>query len=79
MSYVQSEEELNYEQLSSVYLKELKEIDEAGVMDLIGGKGLVWIMKGLIIAQDERISQLEFLVAELRGEVEPEEDQKLSL
>lgn len=79
MSYVQSEEELNYEQLSSVYLKELKEIDEAGVMDLIGGKGLVWIMKGLIIAQDERISKLEFLVAELRGEVEPEEDQKLSL
>jgi len=51
-------------------LKRLKEIKEASALDLVGGKNLIWLMKKIIIEQDERIEQLELKVAELRGEVE---------
>ena len=62
-----------------IFVKELKKIDEASVMDLVGGKKIFWVMKKIILDQQKRLDELEFLVAELRGEVEPDEDQKLSL
>jgi len=62
-----------------VYVKELKKIDEASALDMTGGKGMIWIMKKIILDQQKRLNELEFYVAELKGEVEPDEDQKLSL
>lgn len=51
-------------------INRLKRIKEASVTDLVGGENLVWLMKKIIIEQDERIGELEFKVAEIRGEVE---------
>ena len=43
---------------------------EASAIDLTKGKGLFWILKRIIIQQDERISDLELKLAEALGEVE---------
>ena len=61
---------LNISDVRSSEINLLKEIKEASVTDLVGGKNLVWLMKKIIIKQNERIEQLEFKVAEMRGEVE---------
>ena len=53
-------------------LKKLKNIKSVSVKDLTGGVGLVWIMKKIILNQEERIDELEYKIAELMGEVEPE-------
>ena len=37
----------------------LKKIKEANLLDLVGGKRLVWLMKKAIIEQDKRIEKLE--------------------
>lgn len=56
--------------VGSSKINRLKEIKGASITDLVGGKNLVWLMKNIIIEQNERIEQLELKVAELRGEVE---------
>jgi len=61
---------LNILAVRSSKIDRLKEIKEASVTDLVGGENLVWLMKKIIIEQNERIEQLEFKVAELRDEVE---------
>jgi uncharacterized protein YbcI len=66
----QDSEQLNILAVRSSKINRLKEIKEASVTDLVGGENLVWLMKKIIIEQNERIEQLEFKVAELRGEVE---------
>jgi hypothetical protein len=62
--------QLNILAVRSSKINRLKEIKEASVTDLVGGENLVWLMKKIIIEQNERIEQLELKVAELRGEVE---------
>lgn len=66
----QDSKQLNILAVSDSKINRLKEIKEASVIDLVGGKNLVWLMKKIILEQNERIEQLEFKVAELRGEVE---------
>ncbi len=62
--------QLNILGVRSSKINRLKEIKEASVADLVDGENLVWLMKKIIIEQNERIEQLEFKVSELRGEVE---------
>ena len=66
----QNSEQLNILAVSYSKINRLKAIKEASVTDLVGGENLVWLMKKIILEQNERIEQLEFKVAELRGEVE---------
>ena len=65
--------------IEQVFVKELEETNQASISDLVGGERLFWKMKKIILNQQERLNKLEFLVAELRGEVEPSDNQKLSL
>jgi len=54
----------------SYYIQKLKQIDQASLKDLVKGKNLVWYMKKSIIELHEKIKELDFKIAELRGEVE---------
>jgi hypothetical protein len=63
--------QLNIGAVSGSKINRLEAIKEASVTDLVGGENLVWLMKKIILEQNERIEQLELKVAELRGEVEP--------
>lgn len=53
----------------STKINRLKGIREASVTDLLDGENMVWLMKKIIIEQEERIVRLEVKVAEMRGEV----------
>jgi hypothetical protein len=68
----QNSEQLNILAVSDSKINCLRAIKEASVTDLVGGENLVWLMKKIILEQNERIEQLELKVAELRGEVEPD-------
>lgn len=68
----QNSEQLNILAVSDSKINRLKAIKEASVTHLVGGKNLVWLMKKIILEQNERIEQLELKVPELRGEVEPD-------
>jgi len=62
--------QLNIPVVSSSKIDRLKTIKEASAIDFHSGKRLFWLMKKILIEQDERINELEFKIAELRGEVE---------
>lgn len=66
----QNREQLNILAVSDSKINRLKGIKEASVTDLVGGENLVWLMKKIILEQNERIEQLKFKVAQLRGDVE---------
>jgi len=54
------------------HIHRLKEIKGVSLKDFASGHGLFWIIKNILIEQDNRINDLEYNLAELRGEVEPE-------
>lgn len=66
----QNTEQLNILAVSDSKINRLRAIKEASVTDLVGGENLIWLMKKIILEQNERIEQLELKVTELRGEVE---------
>ena len=51
-------------------IQRLESIAEANVLDLVGNKKILWLMKRIILDQEERIRNLEFEVADLNGKVE---------
>jgi len=51
-------------------IDQLKRIKEASLKDLLEGQNFVWLMKKIIIEQNDRINSLEFKVARTRDEVE---------
>jgi hypothetical protein len=51
-------------------IQRLESITEANVLDLVGNKKILWLMKRIILDQEERIRDLEFEVADLNGKVE---------
>lgn len=51
----QESKQLNILAVSDSKINRLKEIKEASVTDLVGGKNLVWLMKKIILEQNERI------------------------
>ena len=55
---------------SSIRIEQLKLIKNASITDLVSGENIIWLMKNIIIEQEERIARLEFKVSQLYGEVE---------
>jgi len=55
--------------VSGSKIDKLKSIKRASLNDFVEGKGLFWLMKRIIIEQDERISELEFKIANLHRKV----------
>ena len=55
---------------SSIRIEQLKLIKNASITDLVSGENIIWLMKNIIIEQEERIARLEFKVSQVYGEVE---------
>lgn len=55
---------------SSIRIEQLKLIKNASITDLVSGENIIWLMKNIIIEQEERIARLEFKVSQLYGEIE---------
>jgi hypothetical protein len=50
----QNSEQLNILAVSDSKINRLEAIKEASVADLVGGENLVWLMKKIILEQNER-------------------------
>ena len=50
----------------------LNNVQIASIEDFVHGQGFFWLMKKIILDQEQRIFELEIKVAKLRNEIEPD-------
>lgn len=52
----------------------LKSFKEISNIDFAKGEQLFWLIKNILLTQEERINELEFQIAQLKGQVENDEN-----
>lgn len=55
-------------------INQLKNVTSLSMRDFAGGQRIFWILKKIILDQEDRIKELEYKIAELKGEVQPDEE-----